>query len=78
MFININFFIFSFLYFFALHTFHFYTLFINIKIEKLEYFTTIQLYTYIIIIIYNGGTSGKEGFPGGASGKEPACQCRRR
>ena len=24
-----------------------------------------------------GGLTGKEGFPGGTTGKEPACQCRR-
>ena len=39
-------------------------------------------YTQYLIITYNGEESKKEyiyiGFPGGASGKEPASQCRRR
>ena len=32
---------------------------------------------FVIIIIHNGLPQGTLGFSGGASGKEPACQCRR-
>ena len=52
---------------------------LNITWHGFIYFTVLNLLYFFLPIVlrYNWCIAQYKGFPGGASGKEPACQCRR-